>query len=445
LLVVAQAFFVAVEFALVAVDRTRLDQQAASGSRRAKLAGDLLRHLSHHLSGAQLGITVTSLILGFIAEPVIAEALSPLLDSFVGESAVDGVALVVALLLATMVQMVLGELVPKTIAIARALPTAMTLAPAMRAFDLVFGWLISGLDHAANWTVRRLGIEPAEELSNVRSLPELDLLFQASGEEGLLDRRSTRLLSRSIRFGDKTAADALVPRTAMVAVPFDASAEDLVAVARGSGRSRFPVFGADLDDIRGVVHVKQVQAVPPDQRASTAVRTLMTEAVFVPETIALEDVLVEIQGSGSQLVLVADEYGGTAGLLTIEDVIEEIVGDIADEYDAGEPELTRRQQPGEWLLAGTLHPDEVSDACGFEIPEGDYETLAGFVLDRLGRIPDGPGPGFEHDAWRFEVAEMDRLRVAEVRVTAPQEARLDWWRAGRTADDGPDGDRGVGR
>jgi CBS domain containing-hemolysin-like protein len=364
---------------------------------------------------------VTSLVLGFIAEPVIAELLSPITEQVVGEEAAHRVALVVALVLATVVQMVLCELVPKTLAIARALPTAVTLAVPMRFYDIAFGWLITALDRAANWTVRRLGIEPAEELSNVRSLPELDLLFQASADEGLLDQRSTRLLSRSIRFGDKTAADALVPRTAMVAVPIDAPATELVRAARRSGRSRFPVYGEDLDDIRGVVHVKQVQALPPTERASTAVVDLMTEAVFVPETVALEDVLVDIQRSRSQLVLVADEYGGTAGLLTLEDVIEEIVGEIADEYDVGEPELTRRQQPGEWVLAGTLHPDEVFDACGLEIPEGEYETLAGFVLDRLGRIPDRAGDGFDHEGWRFEVVEMDKRRVATVRVAAPGE------------------------
>jgi CBS domain containing-hemolysin-like protein len=437
-LVGAQAFFVAVEFALVAVDRTRLEQRADTGSRRASLALGLIRRLSHHLSGAQLGITVTSVVLGFIAEPVVAELLSPLLDDLVAQRTADRIALILALVLATVFQMVLGELVPKTIAIARALNTAMTLAPAMRVFDLVFGWAISTLDRAAAWTVRRMGIEPAEELSHVRSLPELDLLFQASAEEGLLDRRSTRLLSRSIRFGEKTAADALVPRTAMVAVAIDSTAAELVGVARESGRSRFPVYGEDLDDIRGVVHVKAVQAISPDDRATTAVQDLMSEAVFVPETLALDDVLIDIQRSRSQLVLVADEYGGTAGLLTLEDVIEEIVGDIADEYDVGEPELTRRQQPGEWMLAGTLHPDEVFDACGFQIPEGEYETLAGFVLERLGQIPDRPGAAFEHDDWGFEVAEMDRLRVATVRVIAPEEHEV-----GPDGSAGPDGPAGI--
>jgi CBS domain containing-hemolysin-like protein len=372
----------------------------------------LLRRLSHHLSGAQLGITVTSLVLGFIAEPAIGALLEPAFDQW---------SIVIALVLATVVQMVLGELVPKTIAIARAHGTVVLLGPILRAYDLVFGWLISSLDRAAARTVRGLGMEPAEELSNVRSLPELALLFEASADEGLLDRRSTRLLDRSIRFGEKTAADALVPRTAMVAVDLEASAADLVATARRTGRSRFPVAGADLDDVRGVVHVKQVHSVPITERATTRVRDLMAPAVFIPETLELEDVLVEIQRSGSHLVIVADEYGGTAGLLTLEDVLEEIVGEIADEYDdeATEAELTRRQQPGEWVLAGTLHADEVEDACGLAIPEGDYETLAGFVLDRLGFVPREAGASFEHDGWLLTVSAMDRRRIAEVRVVAP--------------------------
>jgi CBS domain containing-hemolysin-like protein len=211
----------------------------------------------------------------------------------------------------------------------------------------------------------------------------------------------------------------LVPRTAMVAIALDASAQDLIALARRTGRSRIPVVGGDLDDVRGVVHVKQVHAVDPAARPTTAVSELMGPAVFVPETRRLDDLLVDIQRSRTHLVLVADEYGGIAGLATLEDVLEEIVGAITDEYDRPEAELTRRQSSGEWFLPGALHPDEVFDACGFEMPEGDYETLAGFVLDRLGFVPDGPGTAFEHDGWQVEVTAMDRLRVAEVRIRAP--------------------------
>jgi CBS domain containing-hemolysin-like protein len=418
-LIAANGFFVAAEFALVAVDRTRVEQVAASGSRRADICLGLLARLSHHLSGAQLGITVTSIMLGFIAEPAIATAIQPLLEPVVGEGGGEGVAIVLAISLATVAQMVLGELVPKTYAISRPLPSVLALAPGVRAYDLVFGWLIRLLDRAANGTVRRLGIEPVEELSAVRSLPELELLFQTSAEHGILDRRSTGLLRRSIRFGEKTAADALVPRTAMVAIPVDARAADLVELARRTGRSRFPVFGADLDDIRGVVHVKAVLGLAVRDRATCEVATLLTPAVFVPETRPLDDLLVDIQASRTHLVLVVDEYGGTAGLLTLEDVLEEIVGEIADEYDLGEPQPTHPSAPGSWVLSGSLHPDEVLDACGFEVPEGDYETLAGFVVARLGAIPDTPGATVEFEGWHVEVTRMDRLRVAEVRVDAP--------------------------
>jgi CBS domain containing-hemolysin-like protein len=418
-LVSANAFFVAAEFALVAVDRTQLEAERARGHRRAQIASHLVGQLSHHLSGAQLGITITSLLLGFLAEPTVARLLRPALDPLVGEGALDNAAILLALIIATVVQMVLGELVPKTVAIARPLPMALALAAPMRLYDLCFGWLISALDRSADFTVRRLGVEPAAELSTVRSLPELALLFQASADEGVLDDRATTLLRRSIRFGDKSAADVLVPRTAMVAIPLDASAQDLTALARRTGRSRIPVVGGDLDDVRGVVHVKQVHAVDPAARPTTAVSELMGPAVFVPETRRLDDLLVDIQRSRTHLVLVADEYGGIAGLATLEDVLEEIVGSIADEYDRPEAELTRRQSSGEWLLPGALHPDEVFDACGFDMPEGDYETLAGFVLDRLGFVPDGPGTGFDHDGWRVEVTAMDRLRVSEVRIRAP--------------------------
>lgn len=419
LLVAANAFFVAVEFALVAVDRARVRRSAEEGGRAARICEGLLRRLTHHLSGAQLGITATSLALGFIAEPTIARLIEPVLDGQLGTGGARGASILAALVLATVAQMLFGELVPKAVAIAKPLSTALVLAPPMRVYSGVFGPAIAVLDGAANRAVRRMGVEPTEELVTVRSLAELEILFQASAEEGILDSKASKLLRRSIRFGEKTAADVLVPRTALEAIQCEGSAADLVAAARRTGHSRFPVYGADLDDVRGVVHVNQVHRIPPDQRESTAVSELASEAVFVPETRDLDDLLVDIQRSRSHLVVAVDEYGGTAGIVTLEDLLEEIVGEIADEYDSPTT-LTVVQQPGEWLLAGTLHPDEVTDACGFEIPEGAYETLAGFVLDRLGRIPEAPGEAFQYEGWTFVVEELERLRVATVLVQRPR-------------------------
>ncbi|MEZ5142007.1 MAG: hemolysin family protein [Acidimicrobiales bacterium] len=418
LLVAATAVFVAAEFALVAVDRTRIARLAEEGSRRARTAQPLLRRLSFHLSGAQLGITVASLILGFIAEPTIAELPRPLLEPFLGPGAERGVSVALALTIATFLEMVLGELVPKTIAIARSESTTLALSPFLRVYGLVFGPLIRLLDGAANWTVRRLGIEPTEELSSVRSLSELALMFRASAAEGTIGDAASRLLSRSIRFAEKDAAEVLVPRTEVATCGRDDSVADLVALAERTGFSRFPVVGTDIDDIVGVVLVKQVHRVPPDERPSTSVAEVMTDALVVPESRDVRQLLLEMRDTRNHFAVVVDEYGGTAGIVTLEDLVEEIVGDIADEYDPLTPPVVREEHPGEFVLSGLLHPDEVEEATGLALPEGDYETIAGFVLDRLGHLPE-VGEAFHHDHWRFEVVAMDRRRIDRVRVGAP--------------------------
>jgi CBS domain containing-hemolysin-like protein len=409
----ANGFFVAVEFALVAVDRDRVKVDAARGSRRARSTDAALHRLSFNLSGAQLGITITSLVIGFIAEPTVASVLEPVIGGLVGERRALGVSIVIALVLATLVQMVMGELIPKGFAISKPRSTAYALAVPMLVYSRVFGPLITFLNGAANWTVRRLGIEPREELASVRSLEELELLIRSSGESGTLEPEALTLLTRSIRFSDKSAADALVPRVSVESLQIDATVADLVDRSAATGFSRFPVVGTDLDDVVGVVHVKDAYRVPFDDRASTAITELVSPSFVVPEARDLGDLLAELRRVGSHLAIVVDEYGGTAGIITLEDLLEEIVGEIDDEHDA--PSLTAIQRPGEWELDGTLHPDEVFDACGFTIPDGDYDTLAGFVLERLGRIPE-PGDRFDHDGWVIEVIEMDRLRVARVRL-----------------------------
>ncbi|MCB9371251.1 MAG: HlyC/CorC family transporter [Microthrixaceae bacterium] len=417
LLILATAFFVAAEFALVAVDRSRVEHLAADGSRRAKVTLSVLRRLSFHLSGAQLGITIVSLVLGFVAEPTVAALIEPVLEPLVGTSS-RGVSVAIALGLATVFQMVVGELIPKNVVIARPTTSALRLAAPFRLYAVVFGPVISLSERAANWAVRRLGVEPQEELTAVRSLPELELLFLSSAAEGALEPRAADLLTRSIRFGEKTADDALTPRTALEALESDASLAELVQRSLDTGFSRFLVYGADLDDVRGVVHVKSVYETAPEDRATTPVSDVMSEAFVVPESRALTSLLVELRGAGSHLAVVVDEYGGTAGIVTLEDLIEEIVGEIDDEWDPEEPERSVVQPSGTYLLSGGLHPDEVRDACGFEVPDGEYETLAGFVLDRLGHLPV-PGEWVTHDGWELEVVELDRRRIDRVRLVPP--------------------------
>jgi CBS domain containing-hemolysin-like protein len=383
---------------------------ASHGSVGARFVERVLRRLAFYLSGTQLGVTVTSLLLGFIAEPVVASLLEPVVG--------NAFAIVLALILVTVGSMVLSELIPKNIAIARAQGVSVALARPMVYFAKAFRPVLQLVNNTANATVRKFGVEPQEELAAVRSLDEYELLFESSGAEGTIDPDALTLLTRTLRFNDKTAADALVPRVQVKYTIPDAMIPELVALSVSTGFSRFPVCGTDLDDVVGVVHVKDVYSVPFDERESATVGSVMSEPFFLPETRELSSVLRELR-EGSHLAVVVDEYGGTAGIITLEDVLEEIVGEIDDEYDPTEPALTRVLPAGTYELPGTLHPDEVRDACGFEIPDGEYETLAGFVLDRLGRIP-GVGDRFGYEGWLIEVVEMDRRRVALLRLTAPE-------------------------
>ena len=247
---------------------------------------------------------------------------------------------------------------------------------------------------------------------------QLQALVEASAEGGTLDISASRLLTRTIRFDRKVAEDVLIPRTAVVAIEQDASVEALVQLALRTGHSRFIVHGEDLDELIGVVEIRRVHQVPAPERATTAVSTLVQEVLMVPESRALDELLIDLRRSGTQLAVVVDEYGGTAGIVTLEDILEEIVGEIADEHDTEAQVSSRAIRAGEWMLLGTLHPDEVADATSLELPEGEYETLAGFMLDRLGHIP-GTGEIVEFEGWRLRVSAMDRRRIAMVLVQSP--------------------------
>lgn len=414
LLIVLNALFVAAEFSLVAADRVSLERVAAEGDRKAERAAGLLRNVSFYLSGAQMGITVTSLMLGFLAEP----AVTALVDPALGHPP-RAVSVVIALAIATVLQMVLGELVPKQVAIAYANSSARLLAPGIRLYGAFARPVIAFFERLANRCVRLLGIEPRSEFGGIRSRDELALLFRVSGEEGALAPEEVTLLTRSIRFGEKTAADALTPRTQVVAIEDDATVADLVELAVDSGYSRLPVYHEDLDDIVGVVHVKSIFGLAPEARAQTGVASIMTAVLAVPEARDLDELFADFNASQSYLAVVVDEHGGTAGIITLEDLLEELVGEIDDEYDDATPEpAVDHDAGGPWTLSGGLHRDEVAEACGFVMPDGEYETLAGFVLDRLGRIPQA-GAAFEHDGWHLRVVTMERLRVATVSLVAP--------------------------
>lgn len=420
-LIVANALFVAAEFSLVAVDRTQVELRAAEGSRPARVTSAVLRRLSFHLSGAQLGITICSLGLGVLAEPALAPLIEPLLEPILGERSSVTWSVVAALLLTTVVQMVIGELIPKGVAVARPLPTALALAAPFRAFSVAFKPFIAVSDRAAAGLLRMVGVEPAEELSSVRSRDELHRLVRSSEEGGTLVQQAADLLDRSFRFREKEAADAMTPRPAVRALALDATTADLLAASDDTGLSRFPVHRDELDDVVGVVHVKDVLGLPADRRAAEPLARLVRPVLMVPESRDLGSLMVEMQDEDGQFAVVLDEYGSLAGIITLEDLVEEIVGDIADEHDPQMAVPPVRTWAGAHLLSGRLHHDEVEAACGFDLPDGEYETLAGFVLDRLGRIPV-VGDGFTHDGWSIEVTEMDAHRVATVRLVAPAPA-----------------------
>ncbi len=408
----------ATEFALVAVDRTRVDERAGAGNRQARLIQRLVSHLSFHLSGAQIGITVTSLLLGYIAEPAIATLLDPAVEAVFGSGVPGGVSLGIALAVATVVQMVMGELVPKAVATSKPYSTAVVVAVPVWAYGVLVRPIVASLNGIANRIVRRLGVEPREEIDTLPDRDELELMFVSSGEEGMLDEGEVRLLRRSIHLADKQADDAMVPRVEVAAVATDDSVADLAALSIRTGHSRFPVTSGQLDDIVGVAHVKSVYGVPVSLRDETPVSRIMTEVLAVPESRDLDDLLEDLRTGEGQLAVVVDEHGGTAGIITLEDVLEEIVGEIDDEHDESTPERTRTESRGSTVLPASLHTDEVREATGFLMPEGAYETLAGLMLDRLGHIPR-PGEVAVVDGWRLEVVAVDRLRIATVRLVAP--------------------------
>lgn len=419
LLSLCTAVFVAAEFSLTTLERSQVENHVRQvGDKRARQILRAHRTLSFQLSGAQLGISLTTLVTGYIAKPAITELIRPAFTAIgLPDNLADPIALVLALLVAQGISMVLGELVPKNLAIARPLSTARATAGAQTAFSGLFRWLINSLNRAANVVVRRLGVEPAEELRSARSPHELGSLVRFSAAQGTLDQGTATLLDRSLRFGDRRAEELMTPRVQVEALRADATVTDLVAAARRSGFSRFPVHGGDLDDVRGVVHVKQVFGVPTEQRATTPVSALTRPVPTVPETLEGDALLERLRGSGFQVAIVVDEYGGTAGLVTLEDLVEEIVGDVRDEHDRLEAAPVRPLGTSSWLVSGLLRHDEVQEATGFQMPDGEYDTIAGLVLSRLGRIPE-VGDELALPGWRITVMRMDRHRIAELRVIA---------------------------
>jgi CBS domain containing-hemolysin-like protein len=414
-LVAATALFVAAEFAFVATGRHRLEERASAGDRRATHALAVQRRLSFMLSGAQLGITVAALLLGVIAEPTIARVLRPVLTAAgLGPASARAVGVVIALLLASGIAMVFGELAPKNLAIARPEAMALRLARPTAVSLRLFGPLIRLFDELSNRVVRLVGIEPADELDQAVTADELEVIITESGRLGSLTADQTGLLQRVLGFRTLRAGDVRVARPDVVTIGVDATCADLAALAADSGLSRFPIVGDDLDDVRGVVVAKDVLTVAPDDRPTTPALSLRTTPLAIPQSALLPPLLRDLRAAHSQLALVVNEHGGVTGIATLEDVVEELVGDIRDEHDRARPGA-RAQRDGSYVVPGSWRLDECARDTGIELPEGDYETLSGLVMAHLGRIPT-VGDHIRTDSAVLRVEAMRGYAVDSVRV-----------------------------
>ncbi|GFG69631.1 hemolysin family protein [Mycolicibacter senuensis] len=421
ILTLGTAIFVAAEFSLTTLERSAVEANARRGGRRDGYIREAHRTLSFQLSGAQLGISITTLATGYLAEPVLARWLRPPLAALgLSEAAAAGVALALALVIATSLSMVFGELVPKNLAVARPLQTARVAAWPQLMFSRLFTVAIKATNGTANLILKRLGIEPADRLTSARSPRELASLVRNSARSGALDPSTATLVEGSLRFGALTAAELMTPRSKIVSLQAGDTVADLAAAAIDTGFSRFPVVAGDLDAPVGIVHVKQVFAVAVADRATTPVTTVAEPVAVVPSTLDGDAVMEQIRTNGLQAALVVDEYGGTAGMVTMEDLIEEIVGDVRDEHDDATPHVVAAG--GGWQVSGLLRIDEVAAATGYRAPEGSYETIGGLVLQELGHIPAAGETveltAFDPDQlsappprWLARVVRMDGRRI----------------------------------
>ncbi len=408
--------FVGSEFALLNLDRADLEARRAKGEKGHGITIGALKRTSTHLSSAQLGITLTTILTGYTMEPAVSSMLSgPLTSWGVPEDFVRPLGGVLGIVFATLISMIFGELVPKNYALAVPRATARVLLPLQVAFTWTFRPFITVLNGSANRILRAMGVEPKEELSAARTADELSSLVQRSALQGLLEGDTATLLSRTIEFSRRNAVDVMTPRTKVESLHRSDTAIDVIALAKKTGLSRFPVIGESLDDIRGVVHVKQAVAVPEDKRMDVPASALQSDVIRVPETMTLDVLLTELRGRGYQLAIVVDEYGGTSGIATLEDLVEELIGEVADEHDRASLDVVRAR---DWFtFPADLRPDELEERTGVEVPEnGHYETIAGFILESLGRMAR-VGDTVTIAMGEFRVERIDNRRIDRVRFT----------------------------
>ena len=406
--------FVASEFSLISTDRAQLMADRDSGEKGLDLPIRAVAKTSTHLSSAQLGITLTTLLTGFVAEPALTRMLSPWLTGFdLSSESIRVLSVVLAMTIATAFSFLIGELVPKNMALSAPKRVLKIVVGFQLGFTWVFSLLVRIMNDNGNWLVRRLGIEPREELSSARTADELVSMVRRSATLGSLEQDTAKLLEKTLAMSDLLASDIMTPRPKMYSLEREASARDLIDLASTTGHSRFPVTGEDADDIVGVVHLKRGIGVPVERRDQVPVSALMVEPVRVPETMALDRLILQLRGRGLQFGIVIDEYGGTAGIVTLEDAVEELVGELSDEHDRQRSDLLQYAD-GSLAFSGLTRPAELEE-FGLSIAEDeDYDTVSGFLMSELGRIPK-TGDQVEISGGRLVVLKMEARRVDRIK------------------------------
>ena len=429
LLTIGTGFFVASEFSLINLERSELEKRQDQGERGLAPTIRALKRSSTHLSSAQIGITVTTMLTGFLAEPSLAKIIEPSLAGFDLEpSTVSAISIGISLASATVFSFLIGELIPKNAAISSPLPINKFVVRFQLAFTFIFGWLVWALNTTGNKIIRAMGIEPKEELSSSRTAEELSSLVQRSASLGALEQRTADLITKTLELSQLTAAEVMTPRTKLTSLDASATVQDVIALSHSTGFSRFPVFTGSTDDVDGIVHVKAAASVPREKRSIVPATALMVEPFRVPETMSLEKLMGVLRSHGLQLAIVVDEYGGTAGIVTLEDLIEELVGELGDEHDRAKVEITGGKDKS-YSFPGMYRPDELLEKLAVKVPEdGSYETVAGYLMAQLGRVAE-VGDEVEIDGGKLRVERMDGRRVDRIRfvpdVAIPQEGEKD--------------------
>jgi CBS domain containing-hemolysin-like protein len=411
LLVLLNGFFVAAEFALVKVRATRLAELSKRGSGAAKLAQHSVKHLDEYLSATQLGITLASIGLGWVGEPSVAALLRPLFDAYqVPEHVIHPVSFAIAFTLISVAHIVLGELAPKSWAIQKSEQVSIGVAYPLHWFYILLRPAIKVLNGMAGALLRLFGIRPASDQEGAHTEEELRMLLAASGQHGVLNETEVELAAHVLGFATKDVHDVMVPRVDLVALDLQKPLETNLEIAKTKPYSRYPVINGDHDEVVGMVHIKDLFTLEPGAEIGSVLR----EVLRVPPSKPLDRMLRDFQKEKIHMAIVQDEFGGTAGLVTLEDVIEEIVGDISDEYDPEGADLVE-EETGKWLVSGRTRLAEINERVGLSLTSKDHDTAGGLVYEHLGRNAK-PAEGFQHGGAELTVVQVDGRRIALVRI-----------------------------